>query len=93
VVRLALGLVAHSMFPALDAYVLGAVPDNRGSAYAVYGGLALLVEAMGSVTVGVLAETYPFTTIFRGFAVGLFGLVVGLVALYLIDVVPSAANT
>jgi MFS family permease len=93
VVSLALGLVAHSMFPALDAYVLGAVPDNRGSAYAVYGGLALLVEAMGSVTVGVLAETYPFTTIFRGFAVGLFGLVVGLVALYLIDVVPSAANT
>jgi predicted MFS family arabinose efflux permease len=89
-VSLALGLVAHSMFPALDAYVLGVVPDNRGSAYAVYGGLALLVEATGSVAVGVLGETYAFTTIFRGFAGGLLTLVTGLAALYALGSFPSA---
>jgi predicted MFS family arabinose efflux permease len=82
-VSVALGLAAHSLFPALDAYVLGAVPDNRGSAYAVYGGLALLVQATGSGAVGVLGERFAFDAVFLGFATGLLALVGMLAGLYL----------
>ncbi|WP_251342895.1 MFS transporter [Haloplanus halophilus] len=89
-VSVALGLVAHSLFPALDAYVLGTVPDNRGSAYAVYGGLALLVQATGSGAVGLLGEIYPFDAIFRGFALGLLALLALLAALYLRGAFPTA---
>ncbi|MFB6102580.1 MAG: MFS transporter [Haloplanus sp.] len=89
-VSIALGLAAHSLFPALDAYVLGAVPDNRGSAYAVYGGLALLVQATGSGVVGALGERYPFDTVFLAFAGGLIALVSLLALLYLAGIVPTA---
>jgi MFS family permease len=81
-VSVALGLAAHSLFPALDAYVLGAIPDNRGSAYAVYGGLALLVQATGSGVVGVLGERFAFDAVFVGFAAGLLALVGLLATLY-----------
>jgi MFS family permease len=91
-VSVGLGLVAHSLFPALDAYVLGTVPDNRGSAYAVYGGLALAVQATGSSAVGFLGETYPFDAIFRGFALALLALVACLAALYLRGVLPTATD-
>ena len=89
-VSVALGLTAHSLFPALDAYVLGAVPDNRGSAYAVYGGLALLVQATGSGTVGVLGERFAFDAVFLGFAAGLLALVALLTGLYLAGGFPTA---
>jgi len=89
-VSVALGLAAHSLFPALDAYVLGAVPDNRGSAYAVYGGLALLVQATGSGAVGVLGERFAFDAVFLGFAAGLLALVALLTGLYLAGGFPTA---
>jgi len=82
-VSVALGLAAHSLFPALDAYVLEGIPDNRGSAYAVYGGLALLVQATGSGAVGALGERFAFDSIFLAFAVALLGLVALLALLYL----------
>jgi predicted MFS family arabinose efflux permease len=88
-VSVALGLVVHALFPALDAYVLGAVPDNRGSAYAVYGGLALFVQATGSGAVGVLGERFAFDAVFLGFAAGLLGLVGLLAGLYLLGRFPS----
>jgi predicted MFS family arabinose efflux permease len=88
-VSVALGLAAHSLFPALDAYVLGAVPDNRGSAYAVYGGLALLVQATGSGAVGVLGERFAFDAVFLGFAAGLLALVALLTGLYLAGGFPT----
>ncbi|WP_248896266.1 MFS transporter [Haloplanus halobius] len=91
-VSVALGLVVHGLFPALDAYVLGTIPDNRGSAYAVYGGLALFVQAMGSGTVGVLGEHYAFDAIFRGFAGGLFALVALLAGLYLAGIFQTPAE-
>jgi len=90
-VSVALGLTAHSLFPALDAYVLEAIPDNRGSAYAVYGGLALLVQATGSGVVGVLGERFAFDTVFLAFAVSLLGLVGLLAVLYLAGRFPVTA--
>jgi predicted MFS family arabinose efflux permease len=90
-VSVALGLTAHSLFPALDAYVLEAIPDNRGSAYAVYGGLALLVQATGSGVVGVLGERFAFDAVFLAFAVALLGLVGLLAVLYLAGRFPVTA--
>ena len=91
-VSVALGLAAHSLFPALDAYVLGAVPDNRGSAYAVYGGLALFVQATGSGAVGVLGERFSFDAVFLGFAAGLLALVACLAGLYAAGGFPTTAD-
>jgi DHA1 family inner membrane transport protein len=88
-VSVALGLAAHSLFPALDAYVLEGIPDNRGSAYAVYGGLALLVQATGSGVVGALGERFAFDSIFLAFAAALLGLVALLAALYLAGGFPA----
>lgn len=58
------------------------MPDNRGSAYAVYGGLALLVQATGSGVVGALGERFAFDAVFLGFAAGLLALVGLLAGLY-----------
>jgi predicted MFS family arabinose efflux permease len=91
-VSVALGLAAHSLFPALDAYVLGAVPDNRGSAYAVYGGLALFVQATGSGVVGLLGERFAFDTVFLGFATGLLVLVALLAGLYAVGRIPATGD-
>jgi len=91
-VSVALGLAAHSLFPALDAYVLGAISDNRGSAYAVYGGLALLVQATGSGAVGVLGERFAFDAVFLGFAAGLLALVGLLAGLYLVGGFPATGG-
>ena len=83
VASLLVGYAVHSLFPALDTYVLGALPaDTRGSTYAVFSGLSLLVEATGSGVVGVLTEAgYAFDAVFRGFAAGLVVVVGVLVVL------------
>ncbi|WP_129116834.1 MFS transporter [Halegenticoccus tardaugens] len=83
VVTAALGYAIHSLFPALDTYLLESLPDaNRGAAYAVFSGLSLLIEANGSGAVGALRGSgLAFEAIFRAFAVGLivvFAVVAGL---------------
>jgi predicted MFS family arabinose efflux permease len=82
-VSLFVGYVVHSLFPALDTYVLGALPpDTRGSTYAVFTGLSLVVEANGSSAVGVLTEAgYAFDAVFRAFAAGLGCVIAVLVVL------------
>ncbi|MDS0297953.1 MFS transporter [Halogeometricum sp. S1BR25-6] len=51
------GYVVHSLFPALDTYLLDTLPDeHRGSAYAVYSAGMMIVQATGSSAVGVLRE-------------------------------------
>jgi predicted MFS family arabinose efflux permease len=79
-VSLLVGYAIHSLFPALDAYVLGALPaGTRGSTYAVFSGLSLLVEATGSGVVGFLVEAgYAFDAVFRVFATGMVVVVVTL---------------
>ncbi|RYJ15301.1 MFS transporter [Halogeometricum borinquense] len=59
-----IGYVIHSLFPALDTYLLDTLPDeNRASAYAVYSAGMMVVQASGSSVVGALREgggTYEF---------------------------------
>jgi predicted MFS family arabinose efflux permease len=94
VVTVALGYVVHSLFPALDAYMLSALPpDNRASAYAVFTGLALLIEANGSGAVGALVGAgYGFDAVFRGFVLLQVVAIVGLGAAYLLGRFPGARS-
>lgn len=70
VVSVALGYTVHSLFPAVDTFLLGSFPDqNRASAYAVFSGVMMLVQAPGSWVVGTLAEAgVAYVTVFRGLA-------------------------
>ncbi|WP_435346003.1 MFS transporter [Haloarchaeobius sp. HRN-SO-5] len=95
VVTLVLGYLVHSTFPAMDTFLLDSLPDeNRASAYALYSGAMMLVQAMGSVTVGTLADAgLSYDATFRAFAGGLTLLLAVLVALYLADLLPTDART
>ena len=93
-VTLAIGYVIHSVFPALDTFLLDTLPgDTRASAYAVYSGTALLIESLGSFAVGTLTGAgYGFETVFTGFAAGLAAVVAGLTVLYLSGNLPGASD-
>ncbi|WP_411968453.1 MFS transporter [Haloferax sp. YSSS75] len=91
VVVAVLGYVVHSLFPALDTFMLSSLPnDARGSSYAVFSGAALLLEANGSGAVGFLTEAnYGFEMVFRTLAVSLLVVVVGLAVLYVVGRLPG----
>ncbi|PSQ43877.1 MFS transporter [Halobacteriales archaeon SW_7_68_16] len=93
-VSLVLGYVIHSLFPAMDTYLLGSLPDrHRASAYAAYSGTMMFVQAGGSWVVGSLRDAgVPFDTVFQTFAAGLGVALVALVAASLLDVLPSGAR-
>ena len=90
-VSVVLGYTIHGLFPALDTYVLSALPaDTRAGTFAAFSGLSIAVEASGSGAVGALVETgYPFSTVFRGFAIGLAAILVCSVVLYRTDRLPA----
>ncbi|EFW90848.1 major facilitator superfamily transporter [Haladaptatus paucihalophilus DX253] len=94
-VSLALGYVIHSLFPALDTYLLDSLPDeNRASAYAMYSGLAMIGQAGGSSVVGALLDAgYLFDTVFRTFAVGLLAILAVLFVLHRANRLPATAVT
>ncbi|WP_416839940.1 MFS transporter [Haloferax sp. DFSO52] len=81
VVTAIIGYVMHSLFPALDAYLLDTLPDeSRGSAYSVYSFGMMIFQASGSGVVGYLTDVgYSFDQVFVGFALGLGVVVTGLV--------------
>jgi len=94
VVSVALGYVVHSLFPAVDTYLLGSLPDrHRASAYAAYSGLVLLVQAGGSWAVGSLRDAgVPFDVVFGGAATALTAVVLALVAGYVGGLFPTGAR-
>lgn len=69
-VTVLLGYAIHSVFPALDTYLLETLPDSsRASAYAIYSGLMMFVQAPGSWVVGGLIERgVTYSAVFAGFA-------------------------
>jgi predicted MFS family arabinose efflux permease len=91
---LAIGYVIHSLFPAMDIYILDALPDeHRGSAYALYSGTMMLVQSTGSVALGTMRDLdVTFTTAFQGYAALVAGLVVVLVALHVAGRLPTTAR-
>jgi DHA1 family inner membrane transport protein len=93
-VSLGLGLVIHGLFPAVDTYLLGTLPDrHRASAYAAYSGSMMLIQAGGSWAVGTLRESaVAFDRIFQGFAGGLTVVLAVLVVGYLLGMLPTRAR-
>ena len=80
VLTAAIGYVVHSLFPAIDTYLLDALPDNsRASAYAWYSAGMMAVQATGSSAVGALRETgLAYDAVFGQLGAGLFVVVIGL---------------
>jgi hypothetical protein len=69
-----LGLVIHAVFPAADTFLLDSLPaDNRASAYALFSGVALLVESTGSGALGFAAERVGFDAALVVGAAGVLG--------------------
>ena len=89
-----MGYVIHSLFPAVDTYLLGSLPDHhRGSAYAVYSGTMMIIQASGSTIVGTLSSAgYGFETIFGGLAALLAVVLVALAGLYVDGQLPAGAR-
>lgn len=89
-----MGYVIHSLFPVVDTYLLGSLPDHhRGSAYAVYSGTMMIIQASGSTIVGTLSSAgYEFEAIFGGLATLLTVVLMGLTVLYLDGQLPTGAR-
>ncbi|WP_049987626.1 MFS transporter [Halobellus rufus] len=78
-----IGYVLHSLFPAVDTYLLDSLPDeSRASAYAWYSGGMMVIQATGSSAVGALRETgLAYDAIFTQLSLGLLAVVAGLLVL------------
>ncbi|MBV0923675.1 MFS transporter [Halomicroarcula limicola] len=89
-----MGYTIHSIFPAVDTYLLGSLPDrHRASAYAAYGAGMMLLQAPGSVVVGGLrGMQVPFPAIFEGLGAGLVALLFVLLMLHLDGRLPETAE-
>lgn len=87
----ALGFVVHALFPALDSYLLKAVPgENRASAYALLLAATITVEAPGSVVLGTLVESgLAYDAVFRLAAAGLGVVLCGLLVAYRLRWIPE----
>lgn len=71
VVTVLLGFVIHALFPAIDTFMLESLPPgNRASAYAVFSGVAMGLEATGSGVTGFVAEAVGFDVTFAAGAIG-----------------------
>jgi MFS family permease len=85
------GYAIHSLFPAMDTYLLDTLPnEHRGSAYSVYSFGMMVLQATGASAVGALrGARLAYETVFSAFAVALIALVAVVGALYATGRVPS----
>ena len=93
-VSLLLGYVVHSLFPAVDTYMLSSLPDrHRASAYSLYSATMMFVQALGSGAVGVAVDGgLAYAVVFRGLAAVVGAVVVVLVALYAAGRLPAGGR-
>jgi predicted MFS family arabinose efflux permease len=93
-VTVVMGYVIHSLFPALDTYLLDSLPDeNRASAYSVYSGAMMIVQATGSVVVGSLIDVgFAYDAVFRAFGGGLVAILAVLLVLWATDRLPKGGE-
>jgi len=93
-VSIVLGYSIHSLFPAIDTFLLDSLPDaDRASAYAAYSATMMIVQAFGSVLVGTfLGMEIGYDTIFQTGAVLLAVLLAALVVLQRAGRLPQGAS-
>jgi predicted MFS family arabinose efflux permease len=93
-VSVLVGYAIHSLFPAVDAYMLSSLPDrHRASAYSVYSSTMMFVQALGSGAVGTaVAGGVGYATVFRALAVAVLGIVVVLSGLYSAGWLPAGGR-
>jgi predicted MFS family arabinose efflux permease len=93
-VSLIVGYIVHSLFPAIDTYMLSSLPDrHRASAYAVFSATMMLAQALGSGTVGLLVvEGVPYTVAFQTLAALVGGVVALLFVLYRAGRLPAGGR-
>ncbi|MFB6135106.1 MAG: MFS transporter [Halanaeroarchaeum sp.] len=93
-VSLVMGFVIHSLFPALDTFLLDGLPDSdRASAYAAYSATIMLVQAGASLAVGWLVQRgIGYDRVFRSFGLVLIAILVILAALERSNRLPTATN-
>ena len=94
-VSVLVGYAVHSLFPAVDAYMLSSLPDrHRASAYSLYSATMMFVQAFGAGTVGTaVAAGVGYTVAFRAVA-GAVGLVlVVLFGLYVAGRLPVGGES
>ena len=93
-VSLVLGYVVHGLFPATDAYLLSSLPDHhRASAYSLYSGTMMFVQALGSGAVGLAVDGgASYTLVFRVLAGGVAVILVVLVGLYVDGRLPAGGR-
>ena len=89
-----LGYAIHSLFPAIDTFLLDSLPDSeRASAYAAYSAAMMIVQAFGSVLVGtLLARGYAYDFLFRVGGVLVATLLALLVVFYRAGRLPEGAS-
>jgi DHA1 family inner membrane transport protein len=90
-VSVVLGYIIHSLFPAVDTYLLSFLPDHhRASAYALFSATIMLVQAPGSGVIGTaVTRGASYNTVFRGLAVVVLGVVGVMFVLYRSGVLPA----
>ncbi|NGM67689.1 MFS transporter [Natronolimnobius sp. AArcel1] len=94
-VSVAMGLIVHCLFPVADAYLLDTLPDeNRASAYSGFSATMMLMQAPGSVAVGLLAQAgLGYTRVFQGYAIFVAIIVLVMGALANADRLPQGNTT
>jgi DHA1 family inner membrane transport protein len=91
---LIIGYVIHSLFPALDTYMLSSLPDrHRASAYALFSASMMVVQALGSGIVGTaVARGVAYDTAFRGLTLAVGAVGIGLFVLYQVGHLPAGGS-
>lgn len=91
VLSILIGYAMHSLYPAMDTYVLSSLPDHhRASAYAIYSATMMLIQAWGSGAVGTaVAGGVSYDVAFQLLAVVVGGLVFAMYLLYRADRLPT----
>jgi DHA1 family inner membrane transport protein len=94
VVSVLLGYVIHSLFPAIDTYMLSSLPDHhRASAYSLFSATMMFVQAPGSGIIGTaVVGGADYTTVFQGLAVGVLLVVTVLFGLYRAGTLPAGGR-
>nr|WP_303651898.1 MFS transporter [Halovenus rubra] len=94
VVSVVMGYVIHSMFPAVDTYMLSSLPDHhRGSAYALFSATMMLIQAWGAGAIGTaVSQGISYDAVFRALAVLVAAIVFGMFLLYRGGRLPTGGN-